>query len=48
MKHIVNEPTLLINGFHSAATMKSVTNPMLSFAFKKKIQGADKLSTRLT
>lgn len=37
MKHVVNEPTLVINGFHSAASMKSVTNPMLSFAFKKKI-----------
>jgi hypothetical protein len=48
MKHIVNEPTLIINGFHSAANMKSITNPMLTFAYKKKIQGADKLSTRLT
>lgn len=48
MKYIVNEPTLVINGFHSAASMKSITNPMLNFAHRQKIQGADKLSTRST
>jgi hypothetical protein len=37
MKYLNNEPTLIINGFHSAATMKSITNPMLNFAFKKKL-----------
>jgi hypothetical protein len=42
MKHLNNEPTLIVNGFHSAATMKSITNPILNFAFRKKLKNADK------
>ena len=48
MKNLNNEPTLIINGFHSAATMKSITNPMLGFAGRKKLKNADKQSTRST
>ena len=31
------EPLLYVNGFHSAANMKAVTNPMVNFAIKHQL-----------
>ena len=31
---LVNEPCLIVNGFHTATSLKSITNPMLKFINK--------------
>ena len=39
-------PRHVVNGFHSACSMKSVTNPILNFASKINMKFADKHTTR--
>jgi len=43
-KHLTNDPRLIVNGFHSATSMKSITNPTLNFAVKH--LNADKKKAR--
>lgn len=44
--YLYNEPRMIVNGFHSAATIKSVTNPILNFAMKNHLKYAIKSTTR--
>jgi hypothetical protein len=42
LSQLNGSPRHVVNGYHSACSIKSVTNPLLNFAFKNQNKFADK------
>ena len=42
LMQLSGSPRHVVNGYHSACSIKSVTNPLLNFAFKNHMKFADK------